>query len=301
MESEIVTILDDLLTAEIAKHHEAKVISARDLNALLNVEQMKDALGCDDIACAAEIGGALGTPLLVSGSASRLGGKLIIQLSLIDTDTISVRARAKSSVIDDESEYANAIRDAVAALYGKSTAVEGSRVILNTTEGDVRFAGTIVASNGVSRVCSSAIIPGESCILAPLPTGEAHITVSAPGHNPASHTADVESKDSVLVYDVETQLSLWQWMMYGGGAAIGVAGAASLAVGLAVDDDTQNGFLRGIGISYLVIGTGMVLAGRFLFDPVVSVTPVGAGDSGWFTMTPLVDGDAMGMGATLRW
>ena len=81
VEPEIVAIIDDLLATELSTHHDAQVISSSDIEAMLNVEQQKDAFGCDDVTCAAEIGGALGAQYLITGSVSRLGEKLIVQLS----------------------------------------------------------------------------------------------------------------------------------------------------------------------------------------------------------------------------
>ena len=69
---------------------------------------MKDMLACDAVTCAAEIGGALGARYLLTGTARRWGGKLLITLSMIDThDQVTYRGQAK--VQDKEDQYEQAL------------------------------------------------------------------------------------------------------------------------------------------------------------------------------------------------
>src|SRR5690349_3537294 len=56
----VAELLDELLVSELGRRSGVQVIGASDINALLGLEKMKEAVGCDDVACAAEIGGALG-------------------------------------------------------------------------------------------------------------------------------------------------------------------------------------------------------------------------------------------------
>lgn len=57
--SSVVT-LDELLVDFVRKLGEHEVIGKSDIDAMLGLENLKDQLGCDEVACAAEIGGALG-------------------------------------------------------------------------------------------------------------------------------------------------------------------------------------------------------------------------------------------------
>ena len=41
---------------------------------MLSMEQQKQALGCDDDSCLAQLGGALGVPYLFSADVGALGG-----------------------------------------------------------------------------------------------------------------------------------------------------------------------------------------------------------------------------------
>ncbi len=115
---ETTTILDDLLVAAVDDAGEHKVISPRDINAMLGLEKMKESLGCTELACAAELGGALGARYLLFGSVSRLGGQVIVSLTLLDAQAQEAKARAKAQAPDLEARYGEAIDAAVAELFG---------------------------------------------------------------------------------------------------------------------------------------------------------------------------------------
>ncbi len=113
-------ILDDVLAGEIDRVGTYKVITTSDIRAMLGMEALRQATGCDDVSCAAEIGGALGAPFLLVGSVSRLGDEIIISIRLIDTRVPEVTSRAEKTLPDDEKLYAEAIREVVADLLDLS-------------------------------------------------------------------------------------------------------------------------------------------------------------------------------------
>ena len=100
--------LNELLAVGISQQSRFRVVTRDDLEAELGRSNMQQALGCDAIACAAEIGGALGARYLLAGSARRLGGNLIITVSLIDTESREAR-RGKAIIEDQEDLYPGAI------------------------------------------------------------------------------------------------------------------------------------------------------------------------------------------------
>lgn len=308
VEPEIVAILDDLLATELSAKHDAQVISSSDIAAMLSVEQQKDALGCDDVTCAAEIGGALGARTLVTGSVSRLGEKLIVQLSLIDSSAVLVRSRAKSSVPNEERYFESAIRSAVSELLGDTPTpstwtaegAPGSKIIFNTIDDELEFNASIVAASGQQFGCSEAIKLGAGCTVGSLPSGKARVMVSAPDHNPAIETAAVEGMDSTVVYRVDSELSTWSWICYLGGGAMAFTGGMSL--GLSNLGEETSGVFTGIGVTYLVLGTGLLGLGYFL-DRDVSLERVELSPESKSTLTvvPTVGTDGAGLGAVLRW
>ena len=64
----------------------------------MGMKQMNSALGCDDVSCAAEIGGALGARYMLTGSVGKLGSKLNISLILFDTEQVKVISRVRQKV-----------------------------------------------------------------------------------------------------------------------------------------------------------------------------------------------------------
>ena len=112
--------LNELLAVEITQQSRFRVITPDDLEAELGRANMQETLGCDAIACAAEIGGALGARYLLAGSARRLGGNLIITLSFIDTETRDAR-RGKSIIKNQEALYPQAIENALREIISGPT------------------------------------------------------------------------------------------------------------------------------------------------------------------------------------
>ena len=117
-------VLDDILVSAIHRLQRYRVIGTSDIKAMLGLERMKDALGCEDVACAAEIGGALGADFLVSGSVGKLGDELFVSLALIDSARQEPVGRAQVKVAAREELYADAISKAVVELFGKPPTVE---------------------------------------------------------------------------------------------------------------------------------------------------------------------------------
>ena len=115
---ETVSILDDLLLAAVSKHTGYEVIGISDIEAMLGLEKLKDVLGCDDVTCAAQIGGTLGIDELLAGSVSQLGDNVIINLKVINTQLQKVKARGQAQVKADESLFPQAIKRAVTDLFG---------------------------------------------------------------------------------------------------------------------------------------------------------------------------------------
>ncbi len=115
-----VTILDELVADFVRRLGEHQVIGKSDIDAMLGLENMKDQLGCDDVSCAAEIGGALGAERLLAGRVAKLGSNIIIVLKLIDASKQQVLNSVQHKATDDENRYDEAVRDAVQKLFGLS-------------------------------------------------------------------------------------------------------------------------------------------------------------------------------------
>ncbi len=94
--------LTDVVTSEVGAHMACSVISRAEIEALMNFEVSRQASGCDDEGCLAELGDALGVSRLVIGSAQRVDDATLISLRLVDMDGMRVLKRVTDSTTTDE-------------------------------------------------------------------------------------------------------------------------------------------------------------------------------------------------------
>ncbi|OGQ81011.1 MAG: hypothetical protein A2289_14310 [Deltaproteobacteria bacterium RIFOXYA12_FULL_58_15] len=108
--------LDEMLLAAVHGLNKYEVLGPTDLNAILGVEAMKDAMGCDDVSCAAEIGGALGAPFLLAGELRKLDTQAVLSLRLMDTQAPAVLQRSTARGPTDGESLAKIMTIAVGKL-----------------------------------------------------------------------------------------------------------------------------------------------------------------------------------------
>lgn len=105
-----------------------RTVGQDDINAVLGVDKQKQAIGCGDVSCMAEIGGALGVDLVMYGELGVLGSKYNINVSAVRTSNASVAARA--SLRCDKTEDALAdnlptlVRDVVNGINAAPAAAQ---------------------------------------------------------------------------------------------------------------------------------------------------------------------------------
>jgi len=108
--------LTDIVVKEIDRFQAFSTITKDEIQKLLEHAEQKQAMGCDDTSCLAEIGGALGVDFLVSGGVGRLGGVYMVSLKLIDVRNAKVVSRQEREVRGSEEELIAASRAAAQAL-----------------------------------------------------------------------------------------------------------------------------------------------------------------------------------------
>ncbi len=126
LERELGALIDELLVSNVSASGCFKVISSSDINAMLGLEKLKDVSGCSDTACAAEIGGALGVDLLLSGTVGRLGDNLLVSLAVIDIAKSEVLGRLTSNIPQDENQISGYLHEAVRKLFANVPAATGT-------------------------------------------------------------------------------------------------------------------------------------------------------------------------------
>lgn len=91
VEQSLANILNDSLAARLkASKRFGSILSGSDMRAMLDLEQQKQALDCDDQSCLAEIGGALGVPYLVHANLGRVGASYVLSVKLMDVNAAKV-------------------------------------------------------------------------------------------------------------------------------------------------------------------------------------------------------------------
>ena len=119
--------LTEVLTIEVLKTPGIEAIGMADIEAVLNHEQQKALLGCDDASCIAEIGGALGVDALVSSKIGLVGETYVLSIRLNDTRTAKPLGSAYETVTGKPDALINVIRSKVPevmrSLARKETAV----------------------------------------------------------------------------------------------------------------------------------------------------------------------------------
>ncbi len=120
--SETVSTLDNLLVTVVSDHGGYRVVSAGDINAMLGLERMKEAAGCDDLACAVEIGGALGVQQMLVTTADVLGDSVVFTAALLDLAKSEAKARTRQRVNSDPNLFLDAIEKLITDTLGATEA-----------------------------------------------------------------------------------------------------------------------------------------------------------------------------------
>jgi len=128
--------ITDLISREVDRTGLFETISMDDIRAMLQHEQDKLSLGCDDASCLAEIGGALGVELILAGSVGKIGQTHVISLKLIDVRRAAVLNREERTVRGQVDDLITASRAAVNVLLRPLLrAAEGALEVSCSEEG----------------------------------------------------------------------------------------------------------------------------------------------------------------------
>jgi hypothetical protein len=116
----VASLLNETLLAQINDTGRfGSVLSSSDMQAMLDLEAQKAAMGCDQDSCMAELGGALGVPYMLISSVAAFGGRFIINMKLVAVDESKVAARV-SKTVTSEAALLDALPVAVGELFTKA-------------------------------------------------------------------------------------------------------------------------------------------------------------------------------------
>lgn len=106
--SDLAEQLTAVITHEASQLEGFRIVSVAEVQGAMSQEQMKQVAMCDQISCAAEIGGALDTEQVVIGTLGRLGDEMLLNLTRIHSKKASriksvserIPANPPSAVLD---------------------------------------------------------------------------------------------------------------------------------------------------------------------------------------------------------
>ena len=85
---------EEIFDSQLALPSRATLTTLRDVEAMLKVETAQDLLGCDNVTCMTEIGGAIGADYLIRGNIGKLAGRLVASARVVDAATAVVLGQA---------------------------------------------------------------------------------------------------------------------------------------------------------------------------------------------------------------
>jgi hypothetical protein len=94
VQAQTADVVTELLLEALLNRHGVRALGPSDMKDMLDAEQQKMMLGCDQESCMAELAGAMGAERLIAGSVGMLGAMHVVTLKLIDTKSAQVTSRA---------------------------------------------------------------------------------------------------------------------------------------------------------------------------------------------------------------
>jgi len=119
-----VNTLTGIISAEMSDYRAIDVVANADVRRMMELEGEKQAVGCGDNSCLADIAGAMGARLVVFGSAGKLGQTLVVHLNLYDSQKAQSVGRQFVEATD-MSMLSALLRPKIRALLERTYAEEG--------------------------------------------------------------------------------------------------------------------------------------------------------------------------------
>jgi hypothetical protein len=115
--------LGDALTHEVRRRNPGvDVLGATEIRSMLEVQREKSKLGCQDVSCLAEIGGALGADRIVTAGLNRFGDTYLFTVQLVEVRKARVvRDAAEKLSGRDQGELLAAVERAVAGIFPEAS------------------------------------------------------------------------------------------------------------------------------------------------------------------------------------
>jgi len=163
----IVRTIQGLVTVELTRYPQLDVISGEDVKRVVELEADKQAIGCADESCLAEIAGAMGAELILFGEVGALGDLKVVNLSLFDTS--QMRSVGRSTLQEHKLELLpDKLRPALRELLSSSVMAQ-EVVAAGGEEADTLSIPTLLLATGAGVAGLGLIGGGIATTLAYLP------------------------------------------------------------------------------------------------------------------------------------
>lgn len=206
LEKGLVDVISERVRYEFGEYKDLEVVS-REKMVQTAAEKSLPLAGCVDIACAVQIGKALGVKKLVLGTFCKLGQKYQVYLRVVDIGTGNVECnRMQEGVLkveDISSLVPPAVHQVTACLLGSSkpgpprpTPESPVAPTKHTAKGRLRVSskppGAKITVDGVAKGSTPRLVAG-------LEVGEHLVRVAKEGFKPYSEKVQVKSSGQALV------------------------------------------------------------------------------------------------------
>lgn len=221
---DLARVLSDGAAAGAAGAPNVQVITQGEIVALLGLDRTRQMLGCDDPSCVTELGRALDSDKLVSGSLTILGGTSLITVRLLDAKQARTLSRATATLADaTEAELVdNAKRLAHEVLTGQKLDTSGTlRIRVSEPGATVTLDGRSLGATPLAG--AQRVLQGPHSIVVQKPgfiRWASTVSVTAGGDVPV----EVELVPIQLISE-KARSRLWSWGYAVSGVAVLAAGA----------------------------------------------------------------------------
>lgn len=214
--------LVDAFATELGNMPGIRVITRAELDSMLGFEKLKDALGCNDTSCLAEIGAALGTDRLVVGTLTHDGPFMSLGVQWVDPREGHVLARAQETWDGPTQGLFELVPVlALRLVYGKEAESFSGKLQVSCTE-----SGAAVLVNGQTVGVTPLMAP------VPLPLGKAVVEVLSDDHQPFKQTIVVQRDKTVSVsaslVEKPRESVFSKWWFWTAAAAVVAGGAVGI-------------------------------------------------------------------------
>lgn len=153
-------LLSEAMVTEAARSGHFAISSISEIRAALGAERQRQLLGCNETSsCISELGGALGSRYLLTGTLGTLGSSVRLDVRLVDTTDPSKSVRAAREVASAEGDLSYAVRTAVREVL-QAIAPPGVTLPAVPSAADsspVRVAAWVVGGTGLALLAAGAV------------------------------------------------------------------------------------------------------------------------------------------------